>query len=146
VRTLSSIEEDVLPVVTESLDHGRLQGTWDFFAGPREAQLIVTGDQFTIRFRNGEVYQGTFILGPTERPKTLDMVITEGPERHRGQKSLGIYAFDGDRLIWSTGKPGSTQRPRFFPAREDREPLCIVFRRQKEPRAVAAPHAMLKSR
>jgi uncharacterized protein (TIGR03067 family) len=145
VKSLS-LEEDASPVVVETLDHSRLQGTWEFLAGPREAHLIVTGNHFTIRFRNGEVYLGTFALGPTERPKTMDMCIAEGPDRHKGLKSLAIYAIDGDRLIWSTGKPGTSERPRFFPAREDREPLCIVFQRQKEQRAISAPHPVNKPR
>jgi uncharacterized protein (TIGR03067 family) len=141
VKTLA-IEEDASPAVVVSLDHGRLQGTWDFLAGTREAQLVVVGNHYTVRFRNGDVYCGTFTLGVTDRPKTMDMHIAEGPERHKGMHSLAIYALDGDRLIWSTGKPGSAQRPRFFPAREDREPLCIVFQRQKEHRTVGTPHAV----
>jgi uncharacterized protein (TIGR03067 family) len=118
----------------ETLDHGRLQGTWEFFAGPREAHLVIAGDHFTVRFRNGDVYVGTFSLGPSERPKTMDMHIAEGPDRHKGLKSLAIYALDGDRLIWSTARPGASERPRHFPAPEDREPLFIVFQRQKENR------------
>ncbi len=145
MRTLA-LEEDVSPALVETLDHGRLQGTWDFFAGPREAQLIIAGNHFTIRFRSGDVYLGTFTLGTTDRPKTMDMLIAEGPERHKGQQALAIYALDGDRLIWCPAKPGATGRPRHFPAREDREPLCIVFQRQKEHRAVGAPHAVNKSR
>jgi uncharacterized protein (TIGR03067 family) len=145
VRTFA-LEEDVAPAVVENLDHGRLQGTWDFLAGPREAQLIVAGNHFTIRFRNGDVYCGTFTLGPSDRPKTMDMAIAEGPDRHKGLQSLAIYALDGDRLIWSTGKPGTAVRPRFFPAREDREPLCIVFQRQKGHRVVGEPHAVNKPR
>jgi uncharacterized protein (TIGR03067 family) len=129
-----------------NLDYERLQGTWDFFAGPREAWMLIAGHQFTVRFRNGEVYLGTFTLGPTGRPKSMDLQIVEGPDRHRGLLSLAIYALDGERLIWSTGKPGASQRPRFFPGREDREPLCIVFQRQKKHRAVNAPHMINKPR
>jgi uncharacterized protein (TIGR03067 family) len=141
-----TLEETLAPVEIENLDHGRLQGTWQFFAGPREAHLTVTGDHFTVRFRNGEVYLGTFTLGPNERPKTMDMLIVEGPDRHKGLKSLAIYALDGQRLIWSTGRPGTSDRPRFFPPREDREPLCIVFQRQKEHAATAGLHIVNKPR
>jgi uncharacterized protein (TIGR03067 family) len=145
VRTLT-LEDATSPAVVENLDHGRLQGTWDFLAGPREAQLIVVGNHFTVRFRNGDIYCGTFTLGPNDRPKTMDMTIAEGPERHKGLQSLAIYALDGDRLIWSTGKPGTSDRPRFFPAREDREPLCIVFERQEEHRDIGSPRPVNKPR
>jgi len=141
-----SLEDDVAPVSVQSLDRDRLQGSWTFLAGPREAHLDVTGDHFTIRFRNGEVYLGTFTLGPSDRPKTMDMFIAEGPERHRGLKSLAIYALDGDRLIWSTGRPGTPARPRYFPGPEDREPLCIVFQRVKQNGAIPAPHLINKPR
>jgi uncharacterized protein (TIGR03067 family) len=110
-------------------DQDRLQGTWVFFSGTREAHLEVVGAQFTIRFKNGDSYRGTLSLDPSCKPRAMDLLIVEGPDRHRGKRALAIYALDGDRLIWCPSRPGETDRPTFFPPNEDTQRLCIVFQR-----------------
>jgi uncharacterized protein (TIGR03067 family) len=112
-------------------DLERLQGSWVYFSGHREAQLLVSGEHFTMRFRNGDIYVGTCALDPTNRPRAMDMEIREGPEHFRGKKSLAIYEFDGDHLIWCPSEPGKAERLRAFPPGEDRDHLCIIFRRDK---------------
>jgi uncharacterized protein (TIGR03067 family) len=112
-------------------DRERLQGAWNFVSGHREAQLQIRGEQFTVRFKHGDVYVGTFALDATARPKTMDMHIAEGPERHRGKTALCIYQLDGDHLIWCPSNPGSGDRLRAFPAEDDCEHLCLIFRRDK---------------
>src|SRR4051794_5769930 len=74
-------------------DRDRMQGVWKFVSGKREAKLLVSGDHFTMHFRNGDVYVGTFTLDAAARPKAMDMFITEGPEAHKGKTSLAIYEF-----------------------------------------------------
>ena len=112
-------------------DRERLQGTWTFVSGKREAQLLISGDHFTMRFRNGDIYVGTFTLDPTSRPRAMDMLIQDGPEPHRGKTSLAIYQFDGHHLIWAPAEPGKGERGRAFPPGDDRERLCVIFRRQR---------------
>jgi uncharacterized protein (TIGR03067 family) len=111
-------------------DLERLQGTWVYLSGQREAQLLISGEHFTVRFRNGDIYVGTCALDPMSRPRAMDMRIQEGPEPHRGKTSLAIYEFDGDHLIWCPGSPGAGERLRAFPPGDDREHLCIIFRRE----------------
>lgn len=112
-------------------DKGRLQGAWDSIRGPRGAQLLIAGDHFTVKFKNGDIYLGTFRLDPTARPKAIDMTIEEGPERHRGKTSLGIYDLDGEHLIWAPSQPGMAERLHAFPPDDDATHLCIVFRHEK---------------
>jgi uncharacterized protein (TIGR03067 family) len=112
-------------------DRERLQGSWRFVAGRREAQLVVEGDRFTMRFRNGDVYRGAVELHPTHRPRSMDLHIEEGPEAFQGRTALAIYHFDGDHLIWCPAPPGSPDRPRAFPTDGSAERLCIIFRREK---------------
>ena len=112
-------------------DRERLQGTWNFVSGPRQAQLLVAGDHFTMHFQNGDLYLGTFTLDPTSHPKAMEMMITEGPERHRGKTALCIYEMDGDHLIWCSSQPGSGERLRAFPPDEDTSHLCLIFHRDK---------------
>jgi uncharacterized protein (TIGR03067 family) len=115
-----------------SKDKERLQGTWNYVAGIREAQMLIAGDHFTVKFHNGDIYLGTYVLDATTKPKMMDMTISEGPEKHRGKTSLIIYELDGDHLIWCPAEPGTGNRLRTFPPEEDKQHLCIVFRREKK--------------
>jgi uncharacterized protein (TIGR03067 family) len=112
-------------------DRERLQGVWNFITGRRKAQMTVAGDHFTVAFGNGDVYEGTFEIDPTAKPKAMDMLVHAGPEKHRGKTALCIYALDGPHLIWAPADPGVTERPTAFPPTESRDPLCLVFRREK---------------
>ena len=107
----------------------RLQGVWNFLTGRRKVQLAVHGDHFTARFNNGDVYEGTFDLDPTKKPKAMDMVVTDGPAAYKGLTARCIYALDGDHLVWCPASPGTADRPRAFPPTDSHELLCIVFRR-----------------
>ena len=112
-------------------DKDRLQGTWNFVSGIREAQMLIAGDHFTVKFASGDIYLGTYTLDPTSKPRMMDMTITEGPAKHRGKTSLIIYELDGDHLIWCPAEPGTGNRLRAFPPEEDTRHLCIIFRREK---------------
>jgi uncharacterized protein (TIGR03067 family) len=112
-----------------------LRGTWEFVSGIREAQLFVAGDHFTMKFTNGDIYVGTFELDPTKEPRWIDMTVHEGPARHKGKTSLGVYELTGDYLIWCPGEPGTDVRPHGFPRRGDKSQLCVVFVRER-PRRV----------
>jgi uncharacterized protein (TIGR03067 family) len=108
-----------------------LRGTWEFVSGIREAQLFVAGDHFTMRFTNGDIYVGTFELDPTKEPRWIDMTVHEGPARHKGKTSLGVYELTADYLIWCPGEPGTDIRPHGFPRRGDKSQLCVVFVRER---------------
>jgi uncharacterized protein (TIGR03067 family) len=109
-------------------DMERLQGGWRFVAGPRVATLIIEGDQYVMRFRNGDQYEGSFSLDPFCRPRAMDMTIEAGPEHHVHREVRAIYQFDGDHLIWCPAPPGVDERPEAFPPL-DGSALCLIFRR-----------------
>jgi uncharacterized protein (TIGR03067 family) len=111
------------------LDHTRLQGRWKSIAGQRAAEFVIDGDQYLLRFGNGDTYEGSFCIYPTQRPRAMDMTIQEGPERNRGKTALAIYQIDSDHLIWAPSEPGSNRRLCAFPPEGDRETLCVVFHR-----------------
>jgi uncharacterized protein (TIGR03067 family) len=111
-------------------DRQRLQGTWNFIAGRREAQLSIVGDRYTMVFKNGEVYKGSFQVDPNHHPREMDLNIEEGPN-FLGLIARAIYELDGAHLIWNTAKPGDTARPRIFPEDPANDHLCIVFRHEK---------------
>jgi uncharacterized protein (TIGR03067 family) len=112
-------------------DRLRLQGTWNYLAGTREAQLLITGDHYTVQFKNGDLYVGTFVLDPERKPKAMDMRIEQGPARHLGLTARAIYALDGNRLLLCPARPGTDDRPKFFPGPDDPTYLFMVFERQK---------------
>lgn len=108
-------------------DLERIQGGWRFVAGQRVATLIVSGDHYTMRFRNGDHYEGTLRLNPLCRPRAMDMTIDEGPENHIGKPVVAIYHFDGDHLIWCPAPPGDERRPESFPTTDQSGVLCLIF-------------------
>lgn len=112
-------------------DRERMQGVWKFVSGKREAQLLISGEHFTMKFRNGDIYVGTYTLDATAKPKAMDLTIQEGPEAYRGKTALAIYEFDADHLIWCPAEPGRQDRLAAFPGQEDLGHLCIIFRREK---------------
>jgi uncharacterized protein (TIGR03067 family) len=122
-------------------DRERLQGVWSFVSGRREAELLISGDHFTMRFRTGDVYVGRYTVDPTHKPRAMDLLIEEGPEGYRGKTARAIYELDSDYLLWCPSSPGREDRPRAFPPDDDREHLCIIFRRQKNAAAALKPHA-----
>jgi uncharacterized protein (TIGR03067 family) len=113
-------------------DHERLQGRWTSFAGRRDAELVLSGGRFSIRFAEGDQYTGTFSLDDLARPRCIDMHIEDGPDRHKGKVALCIYELDGDTLRWCPSEPGSGMRLAGFPAFEDLKNLCLVFRREDD--------------
>jgi uncharacterized protein (TIGR03067 family) len=113
-------------------DKRRLEGTWNFVSGIRQAQMLIAGDHFTVKFANGDIYLGTYTLDPMAKPKMMDMTIHEGPVKHRGKTSLVIYQLDGDHLIWCPAEPGTGNRLSAFPPDSDLHHLCIIFRREKK--------------
>jgi uncharacterized protein (TIGR03067 family) len=108
-----------------------LQGVWVFVSGRRPAELLVSGSHFTVRFRDGELYMGTFELDATATPRAMDMRIDDGPVRHRGLTTLCIYELAGDTLRWCAGGPGRAERAMAFPAEDDPHYLGLVFRREQ---------------
>ena len=114
---------------TARIDRERLQGRWIALSGRRAAQLLVEDDHFVLSFRNGDIYTGSLVLDPIQRPRAVDLFIEEGPPHHQDKSSPAIYEFDGDHLILSPATPGTDIRPRSFPPEGDVTRLCLVFRR-----------------
>src|SRR5438128_2163613 len=92
----------------------RLQGNWNFVSLEAEgmkfpaqmfkgAKIIIKGDTFTSITREA-TYSGTVKVDTTKKPKTIDLIFTEGPEK--GKTSLGIYDLDGDSLKICLGLAG----------------------------------------
>jgi uncharacterized protein (TIGR03067 family) len=111
-------------------DLAQLQGAWMSIAGRRQAELLIAGNLFSIKFLDGAIYMGTFEIDPAEQPCEMDMRIDEGPIKHKGNITLCVYDLTGDTLRWCPGQPGSEERPQGFCDEDDPNGLCVVFRRE----------------
>jgi len=107
----------------------KLQGAWLCIAGRRRAELLISGNHYTVHFADGAIYMGTISLDPDARPKAMDLWIDEGPDRHRGQTASCVYELDGDTLRWCTAGPGQP-RPDAFPDDSDARFLSLLFHRE----------------
>src|SRR5437016_3075707 len=65
-----------------------LQGAWISVSGRHQAEFLIAGNLFAIKFLNGKIYMGTLDLDAGERPKEMLMRIDEGPLRHKGKFAL----------------------------------------------------------
>ncbi len=119
----------------------RFEGTWVRVAYEADGQkvpernaqrfrLILQRDgKYTVKVDNQIVVEGTAVLDPTRKPKTLDMTPTTG--RMKGQVLQGIYELDGDdyRLCYA---PTGKQRPETFTAKAGTGHVLAVYRREKK--------------
>jgi len=101
-----------------------LQGTWNISelevngqrmpaASFKGSKIAVHGSKFTTAGMGG-AYEGTLRLGESNRPKTIDMIFSSGPEK--ANTSSGIYELTGDTLQLCLTIAGS-QRPAEFATR-----------------------------
>ena len=91
-------------------DLEQLQGAWLSVSGRHQAEFLIAGNLFAVKFLNGKIYMGTLDLDAGERPKEMLMRIDEGPLRHKGKFALCIYELTGDTLRWCPTEPGSDER------------------------------------
>ena len=117
----------------------KFQGTWTFEsseAGGKELPagelkgLILTfeGDKHTVKKGDDVLQVGTQKLDPSKSPKTIDVTMTEGP--NKGAVMLGIYEIDGDTLKVCFDLEGK-KRPTEFKSAPGSENFVNVHKRVK---------------
>lgn len=103
----------------------KLQGLWMFEKGeknepgywslPEDGGLYIEGNVIYHVKKNGEmIFNGSrleFTIDPTGNPKTIDLVRKNGKP---GQKILGIYKIDGNKLTLATDTTDKEGRPGDF--------------------------------
>ena len=90
-------------------------------------KLTIAGDQ--VNFTKGkDARKSTYKLDPTQKPKTVDIVMIDGPDK--GKTLQGIYEINGDELkicLAILDKP----RPKEFAAKP--ETILETWKREKAP-------------
>lgn len=128
----------MLSVGGEAKDGDALEGTWlpetAELAGkmfPEEARksikLVVKGNKYTATVGK-TVDEGTLKLKSTSKPKEMDIIGTDGP--NKGKTILAIYERDGDtlRICYDLG---GEKRPTEFKTREGSLLFLVTYKRQK---------------
>ncbi|HEV3262227.1 MAG TPA: TIGR03067 domain-containing protein [Gemmataceae bacterium] len=97
-----------------------------------EAQSIfrtVKGNRYTLYLFSKALIKGTFKIDASKKPKTMDVVAADGPEK--GKTVPGIYELDGDRLKVCFA-PAGQKRPKDFTAKEGSGHTLTVWEREKK--------------
>lgn len=103
-------------------DLKKMEGTWEaklYIADGKKwsdkelatIKLIVKGAGENELILGKEKFHGTYKLDEKASPKSIDITLTEGPDK--GKKKLGIYELKGDTLRICVGPLGG-KRPRAF--------------------------------
>ncbi len=61
-----------------------------------QIKLLVKGDKYTVYHGEERVVEGTLKLDPTKKPKTMDIIADDGP--NKGLAMQGIYELEGDTM------------------------------------------------
>jgi uncharacterized protein (TIGR03067 family) len=125
-------------------DSKKLQGTWRMVAGENEGKsvapeevkdyrIIFEKNGFTMTKEGEESkFKGTFQLDPFQKPRTINLRVTESPNSgERGKVSLGIYQLKKDRLELCLGEPGLEPRPHEFTTKEGSKTIFFIFKKEK---------------
>jgi uncharacterized protein (TIGR03067 family) len=123
-----------------------LQGTWRVFSADRDGSkvpddeikkitLVIKGDKLTARRTENaskpeeRVYEMTFTLDPSKKPKWIDVTYTDG--ERKGESSQGIYELnekDGTlKICMSRG----TTRPMEFETKPESQRHMMVLKKEK---------------
>jgi uncharacterized protein (TIGR03067 family) len=116
----------------------RFKATWRFVeievggrkvppkAFERDA-LVLKGKRFS-SFVGGKLVHGEFKIDPLAKPKTIDIIVTEGPGKGHSQK--GIYELDGDTQKICIAMP-DRPRPTEFATNPESGHILEILKREK---------------
>ena len=94
----------------------------------KEAKLTITDGKYSVDFA-GTKDEGTLKIDADKKPKTIDIIGTEGPNKDKTIPS--IYELDGDILKICYTLEGK-DRPAAFESKEGTETLFVTYKRAKK--------------
>jgi uncharacterized protein (TIGR03067 family) len=94
----------------------------------RESIKLVIGDGKYTATIGKETDRGTLKPDPSQKPKALDIIGTEGP--NKGKTILAIYERDGDTLRICYDLSGKA-RPTEFKTKEGTQLFLVTYKREK---------------
>jgi uncharacterized protein (TIGR03067 family) len=116
----------------------KLNGTWIVVALEKDGekqvkelklQLTLKDGDYTVKIDGKVIDTGTAKVDPTKKPKTVDIVPSQG--ENKGKAIQGIYEVDGDTFRECLDVQGKG-RPTAFATKADSGQVLIVYKRAKE--------------
>jgi uncharacterized protein (TIGR03067 family) len=125
-------------------ESNKLQGNWSIAEAERDGMkapedeikkitLTIKGDKLVARRTENagkpeeKVYDMSFTIDPTQKPKWIDVTYTDG--ERKGESSQGIYDLEGNTLKICMSR-GNT-RPNDFETKAESQRHLMVLKRQK---------------
>jgi len=116
-----------------------LEGEWSMISGEADGSPLPPGmlkgskrvvkEGVTTVHIGGQLFmKAKFTIDPSKKPKTIDYLMLAGITK--GQKQLGIYELDGDRVKFCFSAPGK-ERPSEFKGGSGR--VLSLWQRDKKP-------------
>jgi uncharacterized protein (TIGR03067 family) len=118
-------------------DARKLEGTWALVSGQDQGKPVppeklegnlVVFSKTTIVANdkdNKKVFVMSYKLNPAQKPRAIDMTISEGPQK--GKSAKGIYKLEGDTLQLAYSIGGD--RPTSFTTKKGDKRLSFVLKR-----------------
>jgi uncharacterized protein (TIGR03067 family) len=117
-----------------------LEGEWSMESCVRDGQVLpkvmlktarrlAAGNETTVLFGDQVFLKAAYTVGPANQPKTIDYLLTVGP--NRGEYQYGIYELDGDTARFYFAAPGRP-RPTDFAANPGECATSAVWKRRKK--------------
>jgi uncharacterized protein (TIGR03067 family) len=119
----------------------KLQGTWKVVefsldgkkqpADKAKMAFVFKDDTVTFSVDGQKAAEGTFKIKPSAKPKELDIVHAEGPQK--GKVDMSVYVLDGDtlKIAGYTGDISLTKRPTAFPKDDEKGMDVFTLKREK---------------
>ena len=117
----------------------KLEGTYGMVSGEvkgeklpektiKSAKLVIEGDKHTVNVGEDTII-GTHKLDPTKKPKEIDAMDTEGP--NKGTTTLGIYKLEKGEFTVCFAPPGK-DRPTEFSTKSGTGELLHVWKKTEK--------------
>jgi uncharacterized protein (TIGR03067 family) len=118
-------------------DLERLQGAWvmesleiDGEQVPAEklagTTLTMSGNKYIVTVK-GKMHETVITLDPAKKPKAIDMVFAEGPNKDKVHR--GIYDLQGDTFKICRGQGPEAERPTEFATEASSGKFIVVWKR-----------------
>jgi uncharacterized protein (TIGR03067 family) len=115
----------------------QLEGTWEQVSllrdgakdePPSKPEITFTKNHLAVKVGD-RVEKFALKVDATQKPKTIDLIMDEGPEK--GKKALGIYELKGDELRLCFNKPGEKDRATKFASEKGSGAMLVMLKRIK---------------